>query len=110
MCRNRQGVLVHLAGRVRELVDEIGFSWVLEGLSFDSVCSVIAGARSAEVERTGLALRCTWIPYGWNLARYLTWLKPIRSYRIGVPLKAKFPSLVEKWCLPLFVSPLASFL
>lgn len=78
MCSNGKGVLVPLAIKVRDRVDEIWFCWFFEGSLFDPFRSVIAEARSTEVNWMGLAL--IWIlgfHIGGKLDRYSICLKVV---------------------------------
>lgn len=60
------GVLVPFAPRLCKCIDETGLSQVLEGSFFDHVCSVVAVARSAEGDWTGLHSFDMWFPYRWE--------------------------------------------
>lgn len=66
LCHNGQGVLVPLAPKARECIDEVGLSWILEGSSFDPVRLLVPVTRSAEVDWTGLASLDTWLPSHWK--------------------------------------------
>lgn len=57
---NEQGVLVPPVPKVCECLDEVGFSWLLEGSSFDPARSVVTIPRSSEIHWTVLSSLDTW--------------------------------------------------
>lgn len=66
MSRNRQEVVVLSTMVFCEGIDEIALSWILE--RHHLMLSVLAVARSAEVQRTGLWSPEPWFPYLWESA------------------------------------------
>lgn len=66
---SRQDFLVPLVSKIRECVDESGLAWLLEGLTLDPPCSVIASRRSNKTDWAGHAFLGIRFYYGGRPAK-----------------------------------------